>query len=179
MGMDLLETLPPVSRLALAYAPAAVRERWMVLLALDARLGGVVRSAREPVLAQMRLAWWRDRLRDRAENWPKGEPLLAALACWNGGHGALIGLVDGWEAMLEGDAAALGEGRAMACAGIAPGGEAMARVWGLSEAGPVAGAAGRLRRELRPLVVLHGAAIRQKSPRISVFTLMRLGLLGF
>jgi phytoene synthase len=181
--MDLIETLPPPWRLALAYAPVDMREKWLTLLALDVRLGGVVRSAREPVLAQMRLAWWRDRLRDDAGHWPKGEPLLAALGVWRGEHGALIGLVDGWEAMLgeEPDPVPLGEGRAMACNGIAPGGEAMARVWGLADGGArVDGAAAvRLPRALRPLVVLHGMAVRQNNQKISMFTLMRLGLLGF
>jgi phytoene synthase len=59
-----------------------------------------VAGTREPVLAQLRLAWWRDRLAEPAENWPRGEPLLAALTCWQGRHGALAGLVDGWEALL-------------------------------------------------------------------------------
>jgi phytoene synthase len=199
--MDLIETLPPLSRLALAYAPASVRARWLTLLALDARLSGVVRQAREPLLGQMKLAWWRDRLGDEAVNWPKGEPLLASLSCWQGEHSVLIGLVDGWEAVLtESSLCALGEGRAAACLALAQG-EAVARMaqgWGL---GDVAGFAqdreglakalsaqdwsgGRLPRALRPLVVLHGIAARQakdptKSQNIAMLTLMRLGLFGF
>ena len=51
------------------------------------------------MLAQLRLSWWRESLgRDSAE-WPAGEPLLVALRSWNGQHGALTALVDGWEAM--------------------------------------------------------------------------------
>ena len=56
---ELLDTLAPMHRLALAYAPAEARPAWAGLLALDARLAGVVRAAREPVLGQLRLAWWR------------------------------------------------------------------------------------------------------------------------
>jgi len=193
---SLIETLPPPWRLALAYAPASTRARWLTLLAFDVRLSGVVRAAREPILAQMRLAWWRDRLGDRAENWPRGEPLLAALGAWDGEHGALLGLVDGWEAVLgEGDAAlSLAQGRAQACLALGRGEavERMARGWGLADlaahsAHPALDAAlsqhdwrgGRLPRGLRPLVVLHGMAARgDKTSKISLLRLIRLGLIG-
>lgn len=188
MTQSLLETLPPPWRLALAYAPRATRDRWLTLLALDVRLAGVVSSAREPILAQMRLAWWRDRLRDRVEAWPKGEPLLAALACWDGGHGALIPLVDGWEALLgEAPLAAealmqLAEGRAAACQALAPAAPQvgrMARGWALAdllahighpeERAAVSAAiaahdwrGARLPRGCRPLALLHGIAARSQ-----------------
>ncbi len=103
MNPALLELLPPLPRLALAYAPARVRRAWLAVLALDARLGQQLRSGREPILTQIRLAWWRDRLREDAAQWPQGEPLLAALSAWHGQHGRLGALVDGWE-MLLGDA---------------------------------------------------------------------------
>jgi phytoene synthase len=53
-----------------------------VLSCLDVRLAGVVRGAREPMLGQLKLAWWRDRLGGDPESWPKGEPLLASLKAW-------------------------------------------------------------------------------------------------
>lgn len=96
----LLDTLPPRQRLALAYAAAPWRAAWLALFALDARLATVVRSAREPVLGQLRLAWWRDRLAQSSGEWPEGEPLLAALRAWDGRHAALSGLVDAWEHLL-------------------------------------------------------------------------------
>lgn len=96
----LLETLPVQQRLALAYAPARLRDAWLALLALDARLATVVRSAREPVLGQLRLAWWRERLQSPAVQWPEGEPLLALLRAWDDRHGMLVSLVDGWENLL-------------------------------------------------------------------------------
>ena len=103
MNPALLGLLPPLSRLALAYAPQRVRPAWLAVLALDARLGQQVRSQREPILTQIRLAWWRDRLREPAGEWPQGEPLLEALSAWHGQHGQLVALVDGWELLL-GDA---------------------------------------------------------------------------
>jgi phytoene synthase len=97
---NLLELLPAPQRLALAYAPARARPAWLALLALDARLGQHVRAGREPILAQIRLAWWRDRLREPAAAWPLGEPVLAALSAWHGKHDQLGKLVDGWEMLL-------------------------------------------------------------------------------
>ncbi|MEP7221876.1 MAG: squalene/phytoene synthase family protein [Novosphingobium sp.] len=97
------DTLAPLARLALAYAPAAVREDWLTLLALDARLAAVVRQSREPVLGQIRLAWWRERLEGLGEAPPPAEPLLARIAALDGAAQAgqaLAGLVNGWEALL-------------------------------------------------------------------------------
>lgn len=83
----------------MAYAPRVTRGDWLTFLALDTRLAGVVRQAREPMLAQLKLAWWRDRLKAHPAVWPKGEPLLARLSNWEDRSG-LIALVDGWEALL-------------------------------------------------------------------------------
>jgi phytoene synthase len=96
---SLIGTLPSLERLALAYAPARARVPTMALFALDSRLAGLLRHSREPMLAQLRLAWWRETLGQGADAWPAGEPLLAALRSWNGGHTALARLVNGWEAL--------------------------------------------------------------------------------
>jgi len=97
----LIDSLPPLSRLALAYAPDVARNAWLTVLALDARLAGIVRQAREPMLAQLRLAWWRDRLLQSVADRPKGEPLLAHLAQWPLSGAECVPLVDGWEALLS------------------------------------------------------------------------------
>ena len=122
---DAQESLPPLQRLALSYAPAAMREIWAAFLALDMRLAATVRQAREPILGQLRLAWWRDRLSEDPARWPQGEPLLALLAPWQDGASALLPLVNGWEYML-GEAplttealSAMADGRAGAVAAIA------------------------------------------------------------
>lgn len=100
MSVDLLETLPLPQRLALSYAPASARPATLALLALDTRLGGVVLGGGEPMLAQIKLAWWRDRLGEAPDRWPKGEPLLAALHESVGDGSGLVALVDGWESLL-------------------------------------------------------------------------------
>lgn len=95
----LLASLPAASRLALAYAPARARLQTLALFALDTRLAGLLRNSSEPMLAQLRLSWWRETLGRDENEWPEGEPLLAALRSWNGEHRSLSALVDGWEAL--------------------------------------------------------------------------------
>jgi len=121
----LLPALPQTMQLALAYAPSRAKLPTLALLALDQRLAGLLRHSREPMMAQIRLAWWRETLGREAAEWPEGEPLLAALRSWNGGHRALVALVDGWEA-LTGEAPLAPEsleemvdGRAAPFAGLA------------------------------------------------------------
>jgi len=180
--------LPPLSRLALAYAPGRARADWLTLLAFDARLAGVVRQAREPMLAQLRLAWWRDRLGSDPGGWPAGDPLLGRLANWPD-PAALVALVDGWEALLGEaplDRAALSQfadGRAVALAALAqrlhspPGAAAaLARRWACADLALHVGhpaeraaaaqlleqapPAARSARVLRPLALLAGLAER-------------------
>ncbi|KLE35487.1 hypothetical protein [Aurantiacibacter luteus] len=100
MDRTLLETLPLVQRLALSYAPAAAFEPTAALLALDTRLAGIVRTRGEPVIAQLKLAWWRERFAQEPDHWPLGEPLLALLRASGLATGRLAPLVDGWEALL-------------------------------------------------------------------------------
>lgn len=106
------ETLPPIQRLALAYAPRAAREKVLAVMSLDSRLAQVLAARGEPMVAQIKLAWWRDRLKDAPANWPLGEPLLAALARFEKPVGPLVELIDGWEALLaidEAEQAAIAE----------------------------------------------------------------------
>lgn len=122
---SLIATLPLRQRLALSYAPSRVRPLWLGLLALDTRLAGVVRFPREPMLAQLRLAWWRERFASPLGDAPAGEPLLAALRGWDPARTALSGLVDGWEALIappplgEPPLAALADARGAAVAALA------------------------------------------------------------
>lgn len=101
MDAGLIDALAPTARLALAYAPKAAREDWLTLLTLDRRLALVAGKAREPIFAQLQLAWWRDRLGEDPERRLAGEPLIARLAPW-GAEPELVRLVDGWEARLAG-----------------------------------------------------------------------------
>lgn len=76
---DAIPPLPPPMLLAIAYAPAVVRERLRLLLLFDQRIASVVQRTSEVMIAQLRLSWWRDALNAPVEKRPKGEPLLAAL----------------------------------------------------------------------------------------------------
>ncbi|MBB3032841.1 hypothetical protein [Alteriqipengyuania lutimaris] len=93
-------THDPAITLALAYARAKDRPIFEDLFTLDRRLADATRQASEPIIAQMKLAWWRDRFAQYPAHWPKGEPLLARLAAWNGDVSQLGTMVDGWEALL-------------------------------------------------------------------------------
>lgn len=126
MDMTLLTAgLPVERRLALAYTPARARGAVLALFALDCRLAAVVRDAREPVLGQIKLAWWREQLLKAPAARPQGEPLLQLIGSWGEQGGALVALVDGWEAALGDSAepaaviAAIAQGRAEGAAALA------------------------------------------------------------
>ena len=94
----------PERALALSYAPRDRRDAVAALFALDAALGQVLRTTREPMVGQMRLAWWREALARLDSAPPPGEPVLQTLArdvlpLGPTGH-ALATIVDGWEALL-------------------------------------------------------------------------------
>jgi phytoene synthase len=84
MPADQSRSIPPLQRLALAYAPAKSRAPLIALFALDARLADIVRHAHEPMLAQLRLAWWREQLTGGSGGPASGDPLLALLREWLG-----------------------------------------------------------------------------------------------
>lgn len=94
----------PLRDLALSYAPMGRRAGLDALFALDGALGQVMRTTREPMVGQMRLAWWREAL-ETLDNAPApAEPVLRALAAdvLPGGVSGrdLALLVDGWEPLL-------------------------------------------------------------------------------
>ena len=87
--------------MACAWQPPATRPVLVSLFAFDAHLGKLVAKANTPLLAQMRLAWWREQLREPAPVCALGDPILAGLAAhWQGSECVLLGLVDGWEELL-------------------------------------------------------------------------------
>lgn len=71
--------LNPVQQLALAYARHDTKAAFALILCLDSRLSDVVLKASEPLIAQMKLAWWHDAITAPTDKRPKGEPLLAVL----------------------------------------------------------------------------------------------------
>lgn len=89
------------SRIALAWSRGPTRDVLDPLLALDDRLARIIATIREPMLAQLRLAWWRDRLGEARGLRPKGDPVLDAIGIhWQGEEAALVALIDGWEELL-------------------------------------------------------------------------------
>jgi phytoene synthase len=94
----------PEWALAMSYAPADRRAALRALFALDAALGQVLRTTREPLVGQMRLAWWREALVRLDTARPPAEPVLQTLAAEVLPLGvtgeALAAMVDGWEVLL-------------------------------------------------------------------------------
>jgi phytoene synthase len=66
--------------LATLYAPAALRSGLFALHALDLELAEVVRTTTEPMLGQIRLAWWREQLQGLDAGARPAQPVLVALA---------------------------------------------------------------------------------------------------
>ena len=185
-----LELSPP-ERLAVLYAPRRLQALWEGFLLLDRRLADAAREGRDPLMIQLRLAWWRDRFEQPAAQWPRGEPLLTVLRAWDDERAALRAMVDGWEARIVGEdgGTELGKARVEAvCAlgrlsGVRPDDavrRAAAEWLGLDPPGaspPI------LPGGLRPLVILRGMALREAAgrpggPVREFLAILRLGLLG-
>lgn len=66
--------------LAILWAPAAVRPALVAIHCYDLEQARIIAEAREPMLGEIRLAWWRERLADLAQGKPAPpQPILAAL----------------------------------------------------------------------------------------------------
>ena len=186
----LLAELPPPLRVAVAYAPGRTRAAWIALLLLDHRLSRAVAGASEPLMAQLKLAWWRDRMRTPASEWPGGEPLLVALAPFDAERAALERLVNSWEGLIGDEVgtvetAGLADARASAVAALArvldcPAAGAaidgLARRWTMPDAERAQ--ALRLPRALRPLVILANLPRPSDAGPLALLRIVRLGLLG-
>jgi phytoene synthase len=95
------DTLTAEHALALGYTPERWRRALRAYFTLDQRLARIVAQSSEPMLAQMRLAWWREMLAKPAQERPKGDAALDAVGeHWLGEEAPLIALVDGWEHLL-------------------------------------------------------------------------------
>lgn len=105
-GASTQDASAALRRLALSYAREADRDRLESLLLLDASLGNILRTTREPIVGRMRLAWWREAL-ERLDSAPApAEPTLRALEAHVVGRHDVTGvrlavMVEGWEWLLE------------------------------------------------------------------------------
>lgn len=183
MVQAIIQELGEAERLALTSAPPRVRERYLGFFGLDAALRRIALTTSEPMLAQLRWAWWRDACQQPLA---AGHPVLEILAkWWSGSTEPLIALVDGWEeaalaeSTLEERALVLSLARttvAAHCAELArPLGEASVRCWacmslisladGETERNALLSVVQNAPREtlprnLRPVAVLGGLARR-------------------
>lgn len=98
MGDD---ALPPLAQMLSAHAAGGQVERHRALWAFDARLAKVARTTSEPMIGQMRLAWWNDVIADAAGVKGQGEPVVDAMRA-SGAMGApgLEAVIDGWEVLV-------------------------------------------------------------------------------
>ncbi len=95
------ERLAEEQGLALAYTPRERRAQLAAFFALDRRLAQIASKTTEPMLGQMRIAWWRDMLSAATDERPSGDEVLDAIGChWIGREEALVSLVDAWEILL-------------------------------------------------------------------------------
>lgn len=118
VNQDIPETLPPEAELALAWCSPKVRGPLSIALQLDRRLSRIVMRTTEPMLGQMRLAWWREALGKPVDQRPRGDVVLDAIGRhWQGREAALVEMVDGWEVLVtaerlgQDEAQAFGSGR--------------------------------------------------------------------
>ncbi len=95
------DPLPPEAELALAWSGPKVRGALSMALQLDRRLARIVGRTQEPMLGQMRLAWWRDALGKPVAQRPRGDAVLDGLGReWEGREAFLVQMVDGWEVLV-------------------------------------------------------------------------------
>lgn len=186
------ETLDISRRIALAYAPANARPAWLALFMLEQKLAETARPGREPLMIQLRLSWWRDRLKEDGAAWPVSEPALASLRAWNGQHGRLVGLVDSWEARALGEHQEDEFAQALTNAYLA-----LAEVLAVRDTGAIeaharhlagretlGGRRGALPRAMRPLAVLSamrdsGGNLGKGRRLVEFLRVVRAGTLGF
>lgn len=169
---------PPWLDLAMTAALPQDRPLLAMLLEFDRRLDKIATQSSEPMLGQIRLAWWRDVL--TADTPPSGEPLIATImalessVAWNL-RGAMLQLVDGWEVrLLSPDdvtefAKARGEGlfRAFSGPGSYAAFETAAASWAMADRTDIALSAIRAPR-------LEGKRMRQWPRRLRPLSLLAL-----
>lgn len=98
--------LNPVEQLAVTYARSDVKAALQLLLTFDSRLADIVLQSSEPMIAQIKLAWWHDAITSASDKRPKGEPLLATLANIEQRFDvttAMATLVDAWRLLAASD----------------------------------------------------------------------------
>lgn len=145
----------PFQRVVLAAAGKGA-ERAALVFALDKECAHIARVAREPIMAQIRLAWWRDALTGDdlpPEHRTDMTQAIRALPDFAGMRAHLVAMIDGWEELIVDDGAdrsamldryARGRGGGLFGAlapDIGDAGNAAGRIWALWDLAGHAGSA--------------------------------------
>lgn len=186
VGIRMVE-LTEVTRVALASATKH-RSLFHATFGLDTLLGRVVLGSNEPIVSQIRLAWWREKLQVLSAGALDRDPLTALIqSSWGMDTSPLIKLIDGWESFIvepkrpmffvsakaelvraiaekvgsqsDVDGAVL-DAKLWAYADLANIADEMTRAWALQEWRKLPSVTHTKARELRPLRVLGGLARR-------------------
>jgi phytoene synthase len=103
--------------LLLSYAPPETRDWHRLAWVIDERLAHVVRTVREPAIAAIRMAWWREALAAHDLSKGKSEPLVEA---WRAqprnaaADQAVEQMINGWSVLADGAALTVEDMRAYA-----------------------------------------------------------------
>lgn len=137
------EILPEEIELALAYTPQKVFAPLRILFEFDHRLSRIVGKTTEPMLGQMRLAWWREELGKSVAQRPTGDAVLDGLGeYWIGNESSLTAMVDAWEVFVTAESLSIPKAKAFAEGRSKPF-EALVTARNADEAAAVANAAAR------------------------------------
>jgi 15-cis-phytoene synthase len=100
------DVISPPHRLAIAHAKPELRTFLSLIFEFDSRLKDTAMRATEPLIGQLKLAWWRDAIMAAPDARPAGEPLFAKLRGLEAaGQGAcaakaMINLLSAWEYLI-------------------------------------------------------------------------------
>lgn len=117
--LDLVRTADRERFLGALFAPQPQRSALLSLLAFDHELARTRSVTREPMLARIRLEWWREAIAEAAgAGKPRAQPIVEALSETVRRHGlqreALVGLIDAREEEIEGPLDVMTAGHALA-----------------------------------------------------------------
>ena len=96
-------TVPDWAAVVLPTAASDLRRPLAALLGLHMQAARTVLDAKEPALAQIRLAWWREEIsrdRDHDGKRPVDPLLINLLKFWPKHRSALVAMLDAWEGLL-------------------------------------------------------------------------------
>jgi 15-cis-phytoene synthase len=112
MTGQIVQRHDPDRFLTALFAPADRRETLFTLYAFNHELARAREAAREPLVALMRLQWWREVVEGARRAHEVATPLRRALDEGRLGAADLLAMVDGREAEVEADGVTLEEWRA-------------------------------------------------------------------